>query len=120
MAFVIAYAPLLLDQVCDARAGPQRSFIAQPFRTLEQQGPQALPVLLVQTRLAPRPPGFSQRRLAPGTILLHPAGYSLTNHFDLAGNGGLILSSLEQANGLEAAFLQGIKIAAYSSRVSHV
>ena len=119
MALVIAHAQLLLDQVCDARAGPQRSFIAQPFRTLEQQGPQALPVLLVQTRLAPRPPGFPQRGLAPGTILLHPAGYRLTNHFDLAGNGGLILSSFEQANGLEAAFLQGIKIASYSSRVSH-
>ncbi len=105
MSFVIAHAQLLLDQVRHARAGPQRGFIAQPFRTSEQQGPQALPVFLVQTRLAPRPPGFPERRLAPATILLHPAGYSLTNHLDLAGNGGLILSSFEPSfakNGLAA------------------
>ncbi len=119
MPLVIAHPKFLLDQMGHARAGPQRGFIAQPFWTLPQQGLQALPIFLAQKRLAPRPSGFAQRRLAVSTILLHPASYGLTNHPDLAGNGGLVLSAFEQANGFEAAFFQGIKIASHSSRVSH-
>ncbi len=118
MPFVVAHAKFLRDQVGYARAGPQRGFITQALWTLEQQGLQALTVFLAQARLAARPSGFPQRGLALGSILLHPAGHGLTNHLDLAGNGRLILSSFQQANGLEAAFLQGIKIASYSSRVS--
>ncbi len=120
MSLVITHTKFLLDQVSHAGAGPQRSFIAQPLRTLEQQSVQALPVFLAQTWLTPGPSGLAQPRLALGTILLHPAGHGLPNHLDLAGNGRLILASLEQANGLEAALLQGIKITSYSSRVSHV
>ncbi len=37
LSFVIADAKLLLDQVRHPRAGPQRSFIAQPLGTLQQQ-----------------------------------------------------------------------------------
>ena len=119
MSLVITHAKFLLDQVGHAWAGPQRSFEAQSLGTLEQQSVQALPVFLAQTGLAPGPSGFAQSGLALGTILFHPTGHGLTNHLDLAGNGRLILASLEQANGLEAPFLQGFEIASYSGRVSH-
>jgi len=120
VSFVIAHAKLLLDQVRHARAGPQWGFIAQSFGTLQQQGVQPLQVLPAQARLATRPPRLPQPRLALSAILLHPTGYGLTNHLDLASNAGLILASFVQANGLETAFLQGVKIASYTGRVSHV
>jgi hypothetical protein len=116
MSLVITYAKFLLDQVSHAWAGPQRSFITQPLGTLEQQSVQALPVFLAQTWLAPGPSGFAQPRLALGTILLHPAGHGLPNHLDLAGNSRLILASFEQANGSEAALLQGINSRGYPVR----
>src|SRR5260370_28438738 len=52
-------------------------------------------------------------------MLLHPAGYGLTDHAELASNLRLVLASLPEPNGLKATFLQGIKIASYSGRVSH-
>jgi uncharacterized repeat protein (TIGR03803 family) len=120
VSFVIAHAKLLLDQVRHPWASPQRSFIAQPLGTLQQQSVQPPPVLPAQARLATRPPRFPQPRLTLSAILLHPAGYGLPNHLDLASDGGLILASFVQADGLEAALLQSVKIASYTSRVSHV
>jgi len=119
MALVIAHTPLLLDQVRNPRAGPQRRFIAPSFRTLAQESLQLLVLGLAQTRLASGASGFLQSRVAFRAILLYPAGHGLSNHSDLAGNGGLVLAPFEQANGLKATFLQGVKIAAYSGRVSH-
>jgi hypothetical protein len=58
-----------------------------------------------------------QRTPALGAILLHPAGHALTDHFHLVGNLGLMLPLLDQVNGWEAAFLQGIEIALHSGRV---
>src|SRR6202521_314031 len=119
MALVIAHAELLLDQVGHTRAGPQRSFIAQPLGTREQKFGELLPLLLAQARLAARPSGFLERRLALSTILLHPTGHRLTDHAELASNLRLVLASLPEPNGLKATVLQGIKIASYSGRVSH-
>ena len=119
MALVIAHAELLLDQVGHPRAGPQRGFIAQPLGTREQKFGELFPLLLAQAWLAARPSGFPQGRRALGPILLHPAGYGLTDHAELASNLRLVLASLPEPNGLKATFLQGIKIASYSGRVSH-
>jgi hypothetical protein len=52
-------------------------------------------------------------------IFKYPAGHGLTEHVPLVGNLGLILPLLEQADGLEVAFLSGLEIALYSGRVSH-
>jgi len=69
-----------------------------------------VPLLLAQARLAARTSSFLEYRFASGTILLHPAGHGLTDHFHLAGDLGLIPPLFEQANGLEAAFLSDSEI----------
>jgi hypothetical protein len=51
MAFLIAHAPLLPDQVRNPRAGPQRRFIAPFFRTLAQELLQLLALGLAQRGL---------------------------------------------------------------------
>jgi hypothetical protein len=66
---------------------------------------QALELSLAQARLAPSASRLFQTGLALSTTLLYPPSHGLANHFDLAGNGRLILTSLVQADGLEAAFL---------------
>jgi hypothetical protein len=61
---------------------------------------------------------FPQPNPALGAIRMYPARHGLTDHVHLVGNLGLILPWLEQADGLEKAFLYGIEIAWYSGRVS--
>jgi len=105
MALVIVHPELLLDQVGHTRAGPQWGFIAQSLGTREQKLAELVPLLLAQAWLAARMSGFLERRFASGAILLHPAGYRLTDNFYPASNLGLIPPLFEQANGLEAAVL---------------
>ena len=119
MAFVIAHAELLLNQVGHAGAGPQRRFIAQPLGTLKQKFSELSPLRLAQARFAARPSGFAKCRSALSTILLHPAGHALADYTELASNLRLVLPSLPQPNGLKATVLEGLKIASYSGGVSH-
>src|SRR3989442_8093089 len=79
-----------------------------------------LSLLFTQARLAAGASGLPERRPTLGTILPHPAGHALPDNAKLASNLRLVLPSLPQLNGLKASFLQGMKIAWYSSSVSHI
>jgi hypothetical protein len=118
MALVIVYPELLLDQVGHPRAGPQWGLVAQPLGTREQKFGELCPLFVAHTRLAARPSGFPKSRRALGPKLVHQAGYGLADQAELASNLRLVLTSLPQAQGLKATFLQGIKIASYSGGVS--
>src|ERR1700739_514138 len=113
-----AHAKFLLDQLGHARTGPERGFIPQRLGSAEQQLLQTLAVFRTQTRLVPRASGF-QAGFALRATLLHPTRYRLVNDFQLTGNRGLAFSPFPQADSFVAAFLQLVKIATYSSRVSH-
>ena len=119
MTLMIGHPKFLFDQVGHAGAGPQRRFVTQTLRSLQQQFLQLPQLLLVQTRLAASAPSFLQPFLTTRTIVLDPTVYGLADGLEAAGNGGWRLAAFVQANEFEAAIFQGIKIAAYSTRISH-
>ena len=119
VAGMIAHAKFALDQVSHTGTSPQRSFIAQRFRSVQQQFFQTLPVFGRQARLASGASGFFQTGFALATTLRDPAAHGLANDFHLAGDGRRPLAPLPQTDGLEPTFLQLLKVATHSSRVSH-
>lgn len=105
MAFMIGNGKLLLDQVGHTGTGPQRSLIAEPFGTRDQQLLELLPLFLTQTRLTASSTCFAQCRLALGAIIVHPTGHGLPDNTELPSNLGLTQSALPHLNGLKASFL---------------
>ena len=89
-----------LDQVGYTRAGPQWGFIAQSLRPASRSF-LSWCCFSLRRGLRPARPAFWSSRLAAGTILLHPAGYGLTDYFHLAGDLRLISPLFEQVNGLK-------------------
>jgi hypothetical protein len=116
---MIADAELALDQVGDARAGPQRGFVAQLLGAFEQQLRQLLLLGRVQQRLAAGASGLLHAPTATAPIGVHPPVDALTNHPHPAGNGGLRLAPFPEPNRFQPSLLQSIKIAAPSSWISH-
>jgi hypothetical protein len=119
VAGMIAHAKLALDQVGHPWTGPQWGLVAQPLGTAPQQGRQTLAVPDAQTWLALGAPRFPQPGFALAAILLHPASYRLTNHLELAGDGGRSLATFPQTDSFKTTLLQLFKIATHSRRVSH-
>jgi len=93
MALVIANIKLLLDQVGYTGTGPQRSLIAQPLGTLDQQLLQLPPLFFTQTWHPAGAPRFPERGLPLGTVLMYPAGHGLGDNVDLTRNLRLFLSA---------------------------
>jgi hypothetical protein len=115
MAFVVANPEFLLDQVCNPRAGPQRSLVAQRLGPSQQQPLQSLALRDAEPCFSSGAPSLPQPFLAPLSILRYPAHNGLAGNLHTPGHLGLV----QQADGLEAALLQRLEIASHSDRVSH-
>jgi hypothetical protein len=119
MPGVITDAELLLDQMRNPLAGPQRRLITELLRPLPQSRHQPLALLLIQeslaTRSACRPQGFL-------TLLadhVGPSAYRLAAYLHPARYFALVESLPQQFQSFKTPLLQRSEIPSHSSRITH-
>jgi len=121
VAFVVADAELVGDQLRHARTGPQRSRKAVRFRAFKQQRLEPLELGGVQQRLAAGASGFDQTALTLLAILPPPFVDRLARDLQPPGGLGLVQAfPLDQPNRFEAALLQRLEIAFYAFGIAHI
>jgi len=119
MPFVIADVELALDQVGNARAGPQGRLIAQSLWSAQEQFYQPLPIARAEPRFPSGPSGLPQRDCAVQVKLPDPPRYGLPNDLHPPRHFGLIQSFVEQSHRGEPPLLQCIEIARNSGGIAH-
>src|SRR6185437_7960745 len=119
MTRVIADAKLLLDQIRDTLAGPQRRLITE-FLGTSQQTLHKLPVLIrIELRHPTGAPRLAESLLSTFLIFLTPAADGLVGHLKLLADLAVIQSLSEKSHRFHSPRFQSFEIAAYSARIPH-
>jgi hypothetical protein len=110
---------LLLDQMGDPLARPQRSFVTQTFRTFSEQLDQAGFVRRIQTRQPSCTASLPKSIVAALLVFLTPPADGLIAYLQPPADLAVVEVLFEQLNGLEAALFECHEITLYASRIAH-